>query len=66
MIGMRACAFAGILLIASGAAPSKPARHKEPGDGGRATRAEIDGPAAIAVEGSQTLSGSGPARERST
>jgi sugar lactone lactonase YvrE len=55
VIGMRACAIAGILLIASGAPPSKPARHKEPGDGGRATRAEIDGPVAIAVDGSRAL-----------
>jgi sugar lactone lactonase YvrE len=54
-IGIRACAIAGILLVASGAPPSKSARHKEPGDGGRATRTEIDGPVAIAVDGSQTL-----------
>jgi DNA-binding beta-propeller fold protein YncE len=54
-IGIRACAIAGILLIASGAAPSKSARHKAPGDGGLATRAEVDGPAVIAVDGSEAL-----------
>ncbi len=52
---MRACAVAGILLVSSGAAPPKSARHKEPGDGGRATRAEIDAPSAIVVDGSRAL-----------